>query len=111
MLDGQANLAESDLVYTTTLMGGGTEDFNDKQVDHYEVVIVDIIDEQILTDLDSWRWGWGIAMWTFEAQSEKGKVEQILYCLQFANWNDPQKEMDKLHIKTHIKSPNDYNVQ
>ena len=35
VLDGQANLAESDLVYTTTLMGGGTEDFKDKQVDHY----------------------------------------------------------------------------
>ena len=33
--DDQANLAESDLVYTTTLMGGGTEDFKDKQVDHY----------------------------------------------------------------------------
>ena len=32
--DDQANLAESDLVYTTTLMGGGTEDFKDKQVDH-----------------------------------------------------------------------------
>ena len=35
LLDDQANLAESDLVYTTTLMGGGTEDFKDKQVDHY----------------------------------------------------------------------------
>ena len=34
VLDDQANLAESDLVYTTTLMGGGTEDFKDKQVDH-----------------------------------------------------------------------------
>jgi len=32
VLDDQANLAESDLVYTTTLMGGGTEDFKDKQI-------------------------------------------------------------------------------
>ena len=32
VLDDQANLAESDSLYTTTLMGGGTEDFKDKQV-------------------------------------------------------------------------------
>ena len=60
VLDDQANLAESDLVYTTTLMGGGTEDFKDKQVDHYQVVISDV--KHILTDPDSRRWGWGIAM-------------------------------------------------
>ena len=33
VLDDQANLAESDLVYTTTLMGAGAEDYRDKQVD------------------------------------------------------------------------------
>ena len=32
VLDDQANLGESDLVYTTTLMGGGAEDYKDKQV-------------------------------------------------------------------------------
>ena len=32
VLDDQANLGESDLVYTTTLMGGGDEDYKDKQV-------------------------------------------------------------------------------
>ena len=32
VLDDQANLGESDLVYTTTLMGGGSEDYKDKQV-------------------------------------------------------------------------------
>ena len=32
VLDDQANLGESDSLYTTTLMGGGTEDFKDKQV-------------------------------------------------------------------------------
>ena len=32
VLDDQANLGESDIVYTTTLMGGGSEDYKDKQV-------------------------------------------------------------------------------
>ena len=32
VLDDQANLGESDLVYTTTLMGAGAEDYKDKQV-------------------------------------------------------------------------------